>query len=116
MAKTGVLAAHSVLICFSVSGWAVRFARKWNKGQAYLLGHSLVLEAVFSHVSPGLSAMTQQSYVKMSHVSKMTYFSQRCPFQEKHHGIRGKNGPQPYLLLFWLMCEAWPSHSIPQKI
>ena len=48
MGKTGVLAAHSVLIRFSVSGWAVRFARKWNKGQACLLGHSLVLEAVFN--------------------------------------------------------------------
>ena len=56
------------------------------------------------------------SYVKMSHGSKMIYFSQRCPFQEKHRGICGRNGPQPYLPLFWLMREAWPSHSIPQKI
>ena len=50
MGKTGVLAAHSMLIHFSVSERAVRFARKWNKGQGYLLGHSLVLKAVFSHV------------------------------------------------------------------
>ena len=50
MGKTGVLDAHSVLIRFSVPGWAVRFAQKWNKGQACLLGHSLVLEAVFSHI------------------------------------------------------------------
>lgn len=38
--------------------------------------------------------MTQQSYVKMSHGSKMIYFSKRCPFQEKHHVV----GTDPNLI------------------